>query len=62
MITRREREILSLVADGHTNGEIAEKLFISVPTVNSHRKSPLAKFEVGNTAELIKIAVKQNLI
>ena len=62
LISRREREVLTLVADGFTNAEIAEKLFISVPTVNTHRKSLLAKFNVSNTAGLIKLAVKNNLV
>lgn len=62
LISRREREVLLLIADGFTNGEIAEKLFISVPTVNTHRKSLLAKFGVNNTAGLIKLAAKNNLI
>lgn len=62
LISRREREVLTLIADGFTNAEIAEKLFISVPTVNTHRKSLLAKFNVGNTAGLIKQAVKHNLV
>lgn len=62
LITRREKEVLLLVADGFTNAEIAEKLFISVPTVNTHRKSLLSKFNVNNTAGLIKIAARHNLV
>lgn len=62
LITRREKEVLLLVADGFTNAEIAEKLFISVPTVNTHRKSLLSKFNVNNTAGLIKQAAKHNLV
>lgn len=62
LITRREKEVLSLIADGFTNAEIAEKLFISVATVNTHRKSLLEKFNVNNTAGLIKIAAKNNLV
>lgn len=62
LISRREKEVLALIADGFTNAEIAQKLFISVPTVNTHRKSLLEKFNVGNTAGLIKLAVKYNLV
>ena len=62
LISRREREVLPLIADGLTNAEIAEKLFISVATVNTHRKSLLAKFSVSNTAGLIRLAVKNNLV
>jgi DNA-binding NarL/FixJ family response regulator len=62
LITRREKEILLLVAEGFTNAEIAAKLFISVPTVNTHRKSLLEKFGAKNTAILIGKATKQGLI
>ncbi len=62
IITRREKEILLLIADGLTNAEMAAKLFISIPTVNTHRKSLLNKFNVNNTASLIKLAAKHHLI
>lgn len=62
LVSRREREVLLLIADGFTNAEIAEKLFISISTVNTHRKSLLAKFNVNNTATLIKMAAKFNII
>ena len=62
LITRREKEVLHLIADGLTNAEISAKLFISTPTVNTHRKSLLEKFEVKNTAALISKAVKTGLI
>lgn len=62
IITRREKEILLLIADGLTNAEMAAKLFISIPTVNTHRKSLLNKFNVNNTATLIKLAAKHHLI
>ena len=62
MITRREKEVLQLIAEGFTNAEMSEKLFISVPTVNTHRKSLLEKFEVKNTATLIGKAIKLGLI
>lgn len=62
VVSRREQEVLLLIADGFTNAEIADKLFISVPTVNTHRKSLLSKFGVSNTAGLIKLAVKYNLV
>jgi len=61
-ITRREKEVLQLIAEGLTNAEISEKLFISIPTVNTHRKSILEKFEVKNTATLIGKAMKMGLI
>lgn len=62
LVSRREKEVLLLIADGFTNAEIARKLFISVPTVNTHRKSLLAKFNVNNTAALIKLVAKNGLI
>ena len=58
IITRREKEVLLLIAEGLTNAEIAEKLFISVPTVNTHRKSLLEKFEAKNVASMIRVAVQ----
>jgi DNA-binding NarL/FixJ family response regulator len=61
-ITKREKEILSLIAEGLTNNQIAEKLFISPLTVDSHRKNLLTKLNVNNTASLIKLAVENHLI
>ncbi|ULT39569.1 helix-turn-helix transcriptional regulator [Niabella defluvii] len=50
-----------LIAQGLTNAEIAAKLFISIPTVNTHRKSLLEKFDAKNTATLISKAIRQGL-
>ena len=61
-ITRREKEVLGLIADGLTNNEIAKNLFISVATVDTHRKNLLAKFECKNIASLIKLAVNMHLV
>ena len=61
-ITRREKEILGLIAEGFTNPEIASKLFVSSTTVDSHRKNLLAKLNVKNTASLIRLAVQEKLI
>jgi len=62
MLTRRETEVLQLIADGLTNPEIADKLFISVQTVDSHRKNLLKKFKAKNRAELTKIAFSKGLL
>ncbi|MEO8712497.1 MAG: response regulator transcription factor [Parafilimonas sp.] len=62
LLTRREKEILCLIAEGFTNPEIAEKLFISPSTVDSHRKNLLSKMNMKNTASLIKFAVENKLI
>ncbi len=61
-LTRREKEVLKLIAEGLTNSEIAEKIFVSIPTVNTHRKSLLEKFNAKNTAILINKAAKLELI
>jgi DNA-binding NarL/FixJ family response regulator len=62
VITRREKEILLLIAEGLTNPEIAAKLFVSCSTVDSHRKNLLAKLGVKNTASLVKFAIDNSLI
>lgn len=61
-LTRREKEILQMIAEGMTNNQIAEKLFVSPYTVDTHRKNLLSKFEVANTALLIKKAASFRLI
>jgi len=61
-LTRREREVLELIADGFTNPQIAETLFVDVTTIDFHRKNMIAKYHVKNTAALIKVAVSNNLI
>jgi len=61
-LTKREKEILSQIAAGLTNNQIAEKLFISPLTVDSHRKNLLTKLEVNNTASLIRFAMENGLI
>jgi two-component system, NarL family, nitrate/nitrite response regulator NarL len=62
VLTSRENEVLLLIADGWTNPQIAEKLHISLHTVDTHRKNLLTKFKVNNTALLIKMAAKANLL
>jgi DNA-binding NarL/FixJ family response regulator len=62
VISTREKEVLLLIADGLTNPQIAVQLFISLHTVESHRKNLLTKFNVNNTASLIKLAVKYNIV
>ena len=61
-ISSRELEVLQLVAEGHTDQEIASQLFISYHTVNSHRKKLLTKFDAKNTAELVKKAMEKGVI
>jgi DNA-binding NarL/FixJ family response regulator len=61
-LTRREQEVLELIAGGLTNHQIAEKLFISPLTVDSHRKNLLTKLGVKNTAALVRLAVLRKLV
>ena len=61
-LTKREYEILGLVASGKTNKELAETLFISIKTVETHKTNILEKLGLKNTTELIKYAIKNNII
>ncbi len=61
-LTRRELEVLHLLSEGLTTSEIAEKLFTSKRTIETHRQNMLGKTQTKNTAALIKLAVLQGLI
>lgn len=61
-ITRREKEILQLLNKGLTSNEIAEKLFLSVYTVDTHRKNMLQKFNVHNTQALMNVVQEMRLL
>ena len=61
-LTQREREVLQLIAEGHTNSEIAKLLAISVKTVEKHRANLMSKLDVHDVAGLVRIAVKHKLI
>lgn len=61
-LTRREKQILSLLAQGKTSVVIGEELFLSPLTVDTHRRNLLQKFEVKNVAELIMIATQQQVL
>jgi DNA-binding NarL/FixJ family response regulator len=61
-VSTRELEIIKLVASGYSNKEIADKLFLSVHTVTTHRKNIMSKLGINNTAGLILFALKQNII
>jgi len=61
-LSEREQEIITLIAEGHTNTSIAEKLFLSPHTVNTHRKNIMQKLGVKNTASIVMYAVKANLV
>jgi DNA-binding NarL/FixJ family response regulator len=62
MLTKREKEILEFIAEGLTNHEIADRLFLNSTTIDSHRKNMLTKFNMKNTAALIKMAMSNHLI
>ena len=62
VLGRREKEVLELIKDGYTNGEIATQLNLSIYTVDTYRKSLLSKLDARNTAELIKKAFHHRLI
>lgn len=60
-LTNREKEIIKLVVDGLTNKEIADKLCISVRTVDSHKNNIMQKLNLKSSIELVKYAIKNNL-
>ena len=61
-LTEREKDIIQLIAQEFTNAEIAEKLFISVRTVDAHRRNLLQKIGARNTAGLVVYAIEHNLL
>jgi len=61
-ITTRELEIICHIADGMTNNQIADKLFLSNHTITTHRKNIMAKLGVNNTAGIVMYAIKANLV
>ena len=61
-LTAREREILKLIAEGHTSREIADILAISLKTVLGHRTKIMEKLDIHNRTELIKYAMRKGLV
>ena len=61
-LTPREREVLQLVAEGHTNSAIAQTLQVSVKTVEKHRSNLMSKLSVHDVAGLVRVAVKYGLV
>ncbi len=61
-ISNRELEIIQLIAEGYTNDQISEKLFLSKHTIATHRKNIMAKLGVNNTAAIVMYAVKTQLV
>jgi DNA-binding NarL/FixJ family response regulator len=61
-LTNRENEVLELIASGKSNQEVADALFISIKTVETHKANILEKLGLRNMAELVKYAIKHNII
>ena len=61
-LSQREREVLRMIADGATSKEVAEKLFVSVSTIKSHRNSIMKKLRVNDMAGLIKVAIRKGIV
>ena len=62
ILSKREIEVLTLICKEYSNSDIAKKLFLSVSTVETHRKNLIAKLGVNNTVGLVKFALKNKLI
>jgi DNA-binding NarL/FixJ family response regulator len=62
ILTGRENEVLRLIASGLTNKQIANKLFISIKTVDTHRTNIMQKLDVHTTADLVRYAIKTGLL
>lgn len=61
-LTEREREVLQLVAEGHTNREIADLLTVSIKTVQAHRANIMVKLEAHDRIDLVKYAIRTGII
>jgi DNA-binding NarL/FixJ family response regulator len=62
VLSNREIEVLTLISEGLTNVQIADKLFLSSHTVNTHRKNIMQKLRVNNTAAMVMYAVKSGFV
>ncbi len=61
-LSERERDVLRLIALGHTNAEVAEQLYISIRTVESHRAHIQQKLSLSSRAELVRYALERGLV
>ena len=62
VLTERETEVLKLIAEGFSNQEVGEKLFLSPKTIDSHRTNLMKKLEVHNVVELVRYAIKNKIV
>ena len=60
-LTPREREVLQLIAEGHSSREIAQRLDLSVKTIETHRRQMMEKLEIRSIADLTKFAIREGL-
>jgi len=61
MLGPREREVLQLIAEGHSTPDIAERLCISANTVDTHRRNIMRKLDLHNVVELTRYAIREGL-
>lgn len=61
-LTPREREVLQLISEGHSTKEIADKLFLSVPTIHTHRQHIMEKLDTHSLATLVRYAIREGII
>lgn len=61
VLTFREREVLQLIAEGRSNRQIAETLFLSIKTVETHRQQIMNKLKMHNVAELVRYSIREGL-
>ena len=61
-LTGREREILQLIAEGRTNAKVATTLALSLSTVEGHRKQIMKKLDLHKTAELVRFALRKQIV
>ena len=61
-ISRKEHQIIRMIADGKTSSEMAESLGLAIPTIKWYRKKLKEKFNVASTAQLIRVAIEQHLV
>ncbi len=62
VLSDREIEVLQLISFGYSTREIARELFLSAHTITNHRKNMLARSMCGNFAELVRVAINENLL
>ncbi|MCG3117754.1 MAG: response regulator transcription factor [Candidatus Manganitrophus sp. SA1] len=61
-LSKREKEVLCLVADGHTNRQVAERLGIKIKTVETHRANIMNKLALRNLSQLVKYAIREGFV